>query len=128
MNGRIARTATMILIGLWAAGTADPARAQDAAAGKAVFASQCAVCHPIVSGRNAVGPSLFGIVGRKTGSVAGFHYSAANKSADIEWDEATLDNYLKAPMTAIPGTIMGYAGLKDDTQRANLVAYLATLK
>ncbi|MGD0109149.1 MAG: cytochrome c family protein [Rhodopila sp.] len=118
----------MTLIVLSAIGTADPARAQDPAAGKAVFTSQCAVCHPIQSGRNSVGPSLFGIVGRKTGSVPGFHYSAANSNANIVWDEATLNNYLKAPMTAIPGTTMGYAGLKDDAQRANLVAYLATLK
>ena len=128
MNKRVSRTAIIILAGLSAASTVDPARAQDPAAGKAVFASQCAVCHPVVSGRNSVGPSLFGVVGRKTGSVAGFHYSAANKNADIVWDEATLDNYLKAPMTAVPGTTMGYAGLKDDTQRASLVAYLATIK
>jgi cytochrome c len=75
-----------------------------------------------------IGPSLFGIVGRKNGSVSGFHYSNANKNADVVWDAATLDKFLQAPMTVLPGTTMGYAGLRDDTRRADLVAYLATLK
>jgi cytochrome c len=128
MNESVTRAAAMLLLVLSSVGTLDPALAQDPVAGKAVFTSQCLICHPIQSGRNMVGPSLFGIVGRKSGSVPGFHYSAANKDADLTWDEATLDNYLRAPMTTMPGTTMGYAGLKDDTQRSNLVAYLATLK
>jgi cytochrome c len=100
----------------------------DPAAGKAVFTSQCGVCHSVVPDKNGVGPSLFGLVGRKSGSVLGFHYSAANHAANIVWDEQTLDPYLKSPMTTIPGTTMGYAGVKDDQKRADLIAYLATLK
>ena len=86
------------------------------------------MCHSVQPGRNMVGPSLAGIVGRKTGEVPGFHYSPANKSADLVWDEPTLDDYLKAPMAKIPGTTMTYAGVKDDQQRANLLAYITTLK
>ena len=104
------------------------ALAADPAAGKTVFATQCGICHAVVPDKNGVGPSLFGLVGRKSGSVPGFHYSAANQAANIVWDEQTLDPYLKSPMTTIPGTTMGYAGVKDDQKRADLIAYLATLK
>lgn len=128
MHGGVAWTTTLILLGVLAFGAAGPAGAQDAAAGKAVFTSQCAICHSVQSGRNMIGPSLFGVVGRKSGSVAGFHYSAANTNAGIVWDEATLGTFLKSPMTVIPGTTMGYAGLPDDTKRVAVVAYLATLK
>ena len=75
-----------------------------------------------------VGPSLFGVVGRQTGSVPGFHYSPANQGAHLTWDAATLDKYLQSPRTVIPGTTMTYGGLKDDTKRADLIAYLSTLK
>jgi cytochrome c len=101
--------------------------AADATAGQAVFKSQCSVCHSIVAGKNAVGPSLFGIVGRKSGQIEGFRYSAANKNSNLTWDEATLDKYLTSPKAVVPGTIMTYAGVKDDTKRADLIAYLATL-
>jgi cytochrome c2 len=104
------------------------ANAADPAAGKSVFSSQCSICHSPVSGKNMVGPSLFGIVGRKTALVSGFHYSPANLAANLTWDEATLDKYLQSPRTIVPGTIMTYGGLKDDTKRADLIAYLATLK
>jgi cytochrome c len=74
------------------------------------------------------GPSLFGVMGRKTGSEAGFKYSTANQNANITWSPETLDKYLEAPRTVIPGTIMTYAGLKDPAKRADLIAYLGTLK
>lgn len=102
--------------------------AADPEAGHSVFKSQCSTCHSPVQGKNAVGPSLFGIVGRKAGQVEGFHYSAANKGSNLTWDEATLDKYLTSPKTVVPGTIMTYAGVKDDTKRADLIAYLTTLK
>lgn len=103
------------------------ALAADAEAGHTLFKSQCSTCHSPVAGKNAVGPSLFGIVGRKSGQIEGFHYSAANKAANLTWDEATLDKYLTSPKTVVPGTIMTYAGVKDDAKRADLIAYLATL-
>jgi cytochrome c2 len=109
-------------------GFAAQAIAADPAAGKSVFSSACSICHSVQPGKNLVGPSLFGIMGRKTGSVPGFHYSPANQNANITWDPATLDKYLQSPRTVSPGTIMTYAGLKDDTRRADLIAYLGTLK
>jgi cytochrome c len=106
---------------------AGAARAQDAAAGEAVFKTQCGICHSIVAGKNMIGPSLFGVVGRKAGGIPGFHYSAANKDSGLTWDAATLNRYLTNPQAVVPGTIMPYAGLKDDTKRADLIAYLSTL-
>jgi cytochrome c len=104
------------------------AQAADPAAGKSVFNANCSICHSVQPGKNLVGPSLFGIMGRKTGSIPGFHYSPANQNANITWDPATLDKYLQSPRAVIPGTIMTYAGLKDDTKRADLIAYLGSLK
>ena len=104
------------------------AAAGDPAAGKSVFQSQCSICHAAAPGRNLIGPTLFGVVGRTTGAVAGYNYSPANKGANLTWDAATLDKYLEAPRTIVPGTKMTYGGLKDAAKRADLIAYLATLK
>jgi cytochrome c len=68
------------------------------------------------------------VVGRKTGSVPGYTYSPQNLAANLTWDPATLDKYLEAPRATIPGTKMTYAGLKDPAKRADLIAYLETLK
>lgn len=102
------------------------ASAQDSAAGKAVFA-QCAVCHS-VDGTNGVGPSLKGVVGRKSGTAEGFRYSRAMKGSGITWDAASLDTYVADPQKLIPGNVMPFSGIADAKQRADLVAYLATLK
>ena len=102
------------------------AHAQDAAAGKAVFA-QCTACHSI-DGSNGAGPTLKGIVGSKAGEVAGFRFSRAMKNAGTAWDEKTLDAYIANPQTAIPGNVMPFSGLPDAKQRADLIAYLTTLK
>ncbi|HET6184888.1 MAG TPA: cytochrome c family protein [Acetobacteraceae bacterium] len=111
------------------AALAAPAHAAgDAAAGKSVFQSSCSICHSAQPGQNRVGPTLYGVVGRKTGSVPGYAYSPANQSANITWDAATLDKYLANPRAMIPGTKMTYAGLSDPAKRADLIAYLATLK
>jgi cytochrome c len=99
----------------------------DAAAGQKVF-NQCAVCHSPEPETNKVGPSLFGVVGRASATVGGYSYSAAMKAANKTWDEATLDAYLTDPRAAVPGTKMIFAGVKDATQRQNVIAYLATLK
>jgi cytochrome c len=116
---------TLLALALIAAG-ATSAHAQDAAAGKAVFA-QCAACHS-VDGSNGAGPSLKGIVGRKAGSFEGFRYSRAMKGAGYAWDAAKLDAYLADPQKALPGNVMPFSGITDAKQRADLVAYLATLK
>lgn len=99
-----------------------------AAGGKPAVFAQCAACHSVEPGKNGVGPSLAGIVGRKAGTVAGFAYSDANKNSGLTWDEATLDEYLTAPMKKVPGTKMSYAGLADAAKRKELIEYLKTLK
>ena len=115
-------------VALLATAIAPPAGAADAEAGLKVFRTQCGACHSAAAGRNLVGPSLNDIIGRRSGTVEGFRYSAANKAAELTWDVATLDKYLMSPGASIPGTTMTFAGLKNATQRADLIAYLATLK
>lgn len=105
-----------------------PAAAQDAAAGEKVFKTQCMACHAVVEGRKGIGPNLHGVVGRAAGIVPDFKYSEANKNSGLTWDTPTLDRYLVAPKQVVPNTTMGYAGLKNDTQRSDLIAYLATVK
>jgi cytochrome c len=124
----VSRTKTVLGLAL-AAGllAAAPARAQNADAGKTVYKQICSICHEIVPDKNRVGPSLFGIVGRKAGQVPGFHYSDANKNSGLNWDDATLDKYLTAPRATVPGTTMAYAGLKDDQKRKDLIAFLSSL-
>ncbi len=95
----------------------------DAAKGKRVFA-QCMTCHAVAEGRNNVGPSLYQIVGRHTGSVEGFKYSDANKNKDIVWTEENLFVYLEKPTDFIPGTIMAFPGLRNPQDRADVIAYL----
>jgi cytochrome c len=100
------------------------AMAQDAAAGEKVFA-KCKICHQIGEGaKNMVGPVLNGVVGRKAGSYADYHYSDANKGSGITWDEATLKEYLRDPKAKVPGTKMVFPGLKSDDDIANVIAYL----
>ena len=100
--------------------------AQDGTAGKQVYA-QCSVCHS-TDGDNGVGPSLQGIIGRKVGTFAGFRYSRAMKGANITWDDTSLDAYLADPQKLVPGNVMPFSGLADATQRADVIAYLKTLK
>jgi cytochrome c len=102
--------------------------AADPNAGQKLFNVQCGACHSASAGVNMVGPSLYGVVGRKSGSVADFHYSPANRDAGVTWDEQTLDKYLENPRAMLQGTTMPYAGLKNSEQRADVIAYLATLK
>jgi cytochrome c len=100
------------------------AQAQDAAAGQKVFAI-CKTCHQVGdTAKNAVGPVLNGLFGRKSGSVDGFSYSSANKNSGITWDEATFAEYIKDPKAKVPGTKMSYAGLKDEQKIKDLIAFL----
>jgi cytochrome c len=99
----------------------------DIAAGEKVFAL-CRSCHVLEEGVNRVGPSLYNVVGRHSGEVAGYNYSDANKNSGIVWTEQELFTYLKDPQAVVPGTKMAFPGIKDDQDRANLVAYLASTK
>lgn len=98
----------------------------DAARGERAFA-QCRACHSVDPGRNMVGPSLHGVVGREAGSVPNYAYSAANRDSHLVWDRETLFTYLESPMRAMPGTKMTYM-MRDAQQRADVIAYLETLK
>lgn len=97
----------------------------DAAAGKIVSA-KCMACHSFVAGQNKLGPSLAGIVGRKSGSIANFTYSPAMKASNLTWDPGTLDRYLTSPRAVVPGTKMIFGGIPAPADRANLIAYLAS--
>jgi len=103
------------------------ANAQNADNGRQVFRQICSICHEVAAGRNRVGPSLFGVVGRKAGTEPDFHYSDEMKNSGITWDEPTLDRFIAGPRGVVPGTRMAYAGLKDEQKRHDLIAYLATL-
>jgi len=104
------------------------AHAADATKGKAVFQAQCAMCHQVKPKALGIGPSLAGVVGRKAGTLPGFAYSPAMKTFAKPWTPALLGTYIAAPMKGVPGNRMPYAGLADAAKRADLIAYLATLK
>ena len=101
-----------------------PAMAADPAAGEKDF-SVCKACHRLGEGaKNNVGPMLNGVVGRKAGSLGDFKYSDAMANSGLTWDEATLAEYLKDPKAKVPGNKMPFAGVKDDTKIADIIAYL----
>ena len=122
IKGRII-TATLALAFATALGSGAAMAEGDAAAGEKVF-KKCKTCHTFDPGKKKIGPHLKGVVGRKAGTVEGYKYSKAMKAADITWDEANLDAYLKKPKTFLKGTKMSFAGLKKDAQRADVIAYL----
>ncbi|MEZ5849367.1 MAG: cytochrome c family protein [Hyphomicrobiaceae bacterium] len=97
--------------------------------GEDVF-RKCRACHDAGPGaRNKLGPILNGIVGRKAASVEGYNYSPANKKAGQDgwvWTDANLDKYLANPRAAMPGNRMSFAGLTDEQDRADVIAYLKT--
>jgi glucose/arabinose dehydrogenase len=104
----------------------------DADQGKITFQQSCAVCHADGMGTDNTwivkqGPSLVGVVGRHAGTSPNFNYSTALINCGLTWDAPTLDHFLTNPMAAVPGTTMPMS-VADDTTRANIIAYLATLK
>ncbi|MDE8346501.1 MAG: c-type cytochrome [Acidocella sp.] len=104
----------------WAAG--------NTAAGAQLFQSQCAMCHATTPGMAGIGPSLAGVYGEPAASTAGYDFSPALKSAHLVWNVATLNKFLKSPQSTVPGTKMPYSGLPSVGQRADLIAYLVSLK
>jgi cytochrome c len=104
------------------------AMAADAKNGQAMF-SRCAACHNNTKGGpNGLGPNLFGVVGRKAGTLKDFSYSAAMKRAGFVWNNQKLDMYIADPAKTVPGNRMTFAGIADTKQRGDLIAYLDTLK
>ncbi len=105
-------------------GAAMPAYAAgDAEAGRLVF-NKCRACHSVDAGKNGVGPSLHGLIGRKAASLDSFRYSPAMTDSGITWDEATLAKYLPDPQALVKGTKMVFPGLKDPKELEDLIAYL----
>jgi cytochrome c len=96
----------------------------DAQRGAQVFA-QCKICHSLEAGKNMLGPSLHGLIGRKAGSVPGYAYSPAMKNANVTWNDDTLSKYLADPKAFIPGDKMAFPGIKDPSRLGDLIAYLS---
>lgn len=94
--------------------------------GQAAFNNACRTCHTVDKGDNRLGPSLAGIVGKKSGSVEGWSYSSALAGGKITWDEATLDKFIENPEAVAPGNNMKpFGGIADAEQRKLIVGYLA---
>ena len=131
MDAAMSWSAHVIRIGLVVAAlvvvqSAATVRADEVADGQSAFAA-CSACHSI-DGKDGLGPHLNGVIGRKSGSVAGFNYSPAMKRANIVWDAQNLEKFLADPQQDVPGNRMPFSGLSDATKRADIAAYLATLK
>jgi len=121
-----ARLIAGVVLFLFAASGASAAG--DAARGGALF-NRCLLCHSNTRGApNKMGPNLFGIAGRRAGTYQGFSYSAAMKNSGLVWTAGRLDAYLRATQQVVPGNSMPFAGISDQKQRADIVAYLTTLK
>ena len=99
------------------------AMAADAGKGKKVY-NKCKACHSLKAGKNKIGPSLHGVIGRSAGAVDGYKYSKAMKGSDVTWDEANLAKYLEKPKDFMPGTKMAFPGLKKQKDRDNVIAYI----
>ncbi|MGD9981991.1 MAG: cytochrome c family protein [Hyphomonadaceae bacterium] len=93
-------------------------------AGRRVFA-QCRSCHVVEAGApHRVGPNLHGVFGREIGTAEGFTYSQAVQNANFVWNAEQLDHWLQNPQTFLPGNRMAFAGVRDETQRRDLIAFL----
>ena len=113
-----------LAIAAFALALASPATAGDAKKGKKVF-KKCKACHALKAGKNKVGPSLYGVFGRTSGTLADFtKFSDAMKSAGIVWSKETIAAYLKDPKGYIPKNKMTLKAMKKDADIANVIAYI----
>ena len=121
---RVLGLAAVVLAGVYGTASAQDGNAEN---GEDVF-KKCRACHDVgPDAKNKVGPLLTGIIGRKSGTVEGFNYSDSNKEAGAKglvWSEAELLKYLENPMAYMPKNKMAFAGLKDEQDRKDVIAYL----
>jgi cytochrome c len=101
-----------------------PSIARAGANGEDIFHHTCAMCHTVEAGKNRVGPTLAGVVGRPSGTEHGFTYSPTLQSLGITWTDAKLDAFLTSPREFAPGTKMTFGGIKNAEDRAALIGYL----
>jgi cytochrome c len=103
--------------------------AGDADAGKSMFRKKCMGCHTAAKGEpNRTGPNLWDIVGREKGASEGYRYSTPMKALGGAWSEADILGFIAGPRTFLPDTKMTFAGIKNEQDRADILAYLKTLK
>ncbi len=117
-----------LLAGLFVGLVGQTASAADAEKGKEIYDRKCAICHPTESGVNKLGPSLAGVFGRKAGAVPGYNYSEALKGSDVVWNAESLDPWLADPHQFVPGDKMPFPGIKNASERQDVIAYLKELK
>ncbi len=117
--------ALAVSVAFVAGGAAAHAQSGNAARGERTFNQQCKACHTVEQGAaSPTGPNLHGLFGRKAGTAAGFEASPAMAKSGIVWDDKTLGEYLKDPKGRVPDTKMTFAGLKQQTQLDDVMAYL----
>ena len=105
-------------------GLSTSAVAEDNSLGHKLFHKRCGMCHTATRGDNRVGPSLYGLMGRTSGTVPGYDYSLNNRKDKIVWTPETLEDYLKDPTHVVPGTKMTvFRGVKDPSERAAIIEY-----
>jgi cytochrome c len=124
IRGKLISAAALLVFAAAAVPLAFALPVGDPARGERIY-GRCFACHAI--DRDRTGPRHAGLFGRHAGGVPGFPYSAAMKKAGasgLAWNDETLDKFLQNPTKFIPGTRMTYAGIKDDQERADLIAYL----
>jgi cytochrome c len=106
----------------------EPLPEGDVTRGEGIFKARAAQCHTASNGGlNGVGPNLYGLMGRKSGTIPDFPYSKANLESGVIWTPEVLDVYLENPKKFMPGTKMSFAGIKKPQERADVIAYLASL-
>ena len=95
----------------------------DPAQGQRAF-NKCRTCHEVEREQNKIGPHLVGIFGREAGAVEGFNYSDALKESGVVWDDETIAEYVRNPRDFIPGNRMAFAGIRNEQEVMDLLAYL----
>jgi cytochrome c len=125
---RTSPTRLALTLGLALLMSASAHAAGDPKKGADVFAGECGDCHSPKEGKAKKGPPLFGVLGRKAGAVADFAYSDAMKQAGWVWAADKVDAYIAHPKKVVPGGKMKYDGLDDATARADVIAYIQSLK